>query len=92
MVEGARKKIFQGGPPLSTNERKEAFERRIVTGAVMPSFFAITQAVVELKCLYPSDLELVAISSEAWAILKTSSLWTKAIWEIRTRELLGVIE
>ncbi len=50
-----------------------------------------TQSAAELTMLYPKDLDLQAAAVAAWTKLVDGSLLGKAIWEIRTRALLGII-
>lgn len=72
-------------------ERAERFQRNVLGEAFITSFFSIAQATCELTLLYPSRTELHAAAISAWNQLSEASLWTKAVWEIRTRDLLGAI-
>ncbi len=72
-------------------ERSKKFQSHVVGEAFTTSFFSIAQATAELTLLYPSRTELHAAAIDAWNQLSEASLWTKAVWEIRTRNLFGAI-
>jgi hypothetical protein len=57
----------------------------------MMSVLSITQSVAELTAIYPNEIELYASVTKAWNALIKGSLLARAIWEIRTRRLLGVV-
>jgi hypothetical protein len=63
----------------------------VVGEAYTTSFFSIAQATAELKVRYPNNMDVVDAAYGAWNELSVASLLTKAIWEIRTTALLGVI-
>jgi len=42
--------------------------------------------------LYPSDVELSAAVVKAWEEMSTGHLLGKAIWNIRTKQLLSVLD
>ena len=70
---------------------KETFNKQVVSAAFMMSFLSITQASAELTQLYPGHVELRASVTMAWNALIKGSLLARAIWEIRTRRLLGIV-
>jgi hypothetical protein len=78
-------------PAMTSAERSNRFERDVIGEACGTSLFSIAQGVAELTRLYPQDMDLPAIATEAWEQFGERSLWTKAIWEIRTCKLLGAI-
>jgi hypothetical protein len=47
--------------------------------------------MAELTVLYPNSMEIIEAACRAWKQLSGASLVTKAVWEIRTRKLLGAI-
>jgi hypothetical protein len=67
-------------------EAKDVSERAFIT-----STLSIAQCCAELAENYPSDVQLRAGALEAWQKLSVHSLLGNAIWEIRTRGLLGVL-
>jgi hypothetical protein len=69
----------------------ERFQRDVVGPSFLWSFFSIAQATAELTLLFPNDVALTEAAYSTWAELSVASLPTKAVWEIRTRRLLGVI-
>jgi hypothetical protein len=72
-------------------ERADKFQSQVLGEAFMTSFFSIAQATAELTPSYPNCIELPTAAINAWNQLSEASLWTKAVWEIRTRNLLGAI-
>jgi hypothetical protein len=72
-------------------ERGDKFQDHVLGEAFRTSFFSIAQATAELTLSYPNSIELPSAAINAWNQLSEASLWTKAIWEIRTRNLLGAI-
>jgi hypothetical protein len=72
-------------------ERADRFQHHVLGEAFITSFFSIAQATSELTLLYPHCTDLTAAAINAWNQLSEASLWTKAVWEIRTRNLLGAI-
>ena len=67
------------------------FQEEVNTYSRSHSFLSIAQAVAELTVLYPSDMELVAAVSDAWHDLTGSTFFVNAVWNLRTKELLGAI-
>jgi hypothetical protein len=72
-------------------EVEKKFQHEVNTYARSYSFLSIVQAVAELMVLYPSDMELVAAVSDAWHDLTGSTFFVNAVWNLRTKELLGAI-
>jgi hypothetical protein len=77
---------------FATNqERADKFQHHVLGEAFTTSFVSIAQATAELTLLYPDCTELPSAAINAWNQLSEASLWTKAVWEIRTRSLLGAV-
>jgi hypothetical protein len=70
---------------------QEMFEKHIVSEAFYVSILSMTQSAVELLTLYPGDVDLTAAGANAWNALTEGSLLAKAVWSIRTRQLLGAV-
>ena len=45
----------------------------------------------ELKALYPNDMELVSSTTNAWIDMIDSQFTVNAVWNLRTKDLLGAI-
>src|ERR1019366_8568043 len=78
-------------PHLSESEISERYRHDIVSEAYTMSLMGIAQSTAELISIYPGDLEILEAAHKAWTQLAVAHLLTKAVWEIRTRKLLGVI-
>ncbi|MBI3208787.1 MAG: hypothetical protein HYZ37_07785 [Candidatus Solibacter usitatus] len=76
---------------LGDHEKEERFQRDILGESYLVSFLSISQSAAELTVRYPNDVELRCAAMNAWAQLSEASLLTKAVWEIRTKKLLGAI-
>jgi hypothetical protein len=76
---------------IPDSEVKERYQFAVAGEAYLTSFLSIAQCTAELTALYPNDMEIVAAASHAWNQLSGGSFVTKAIWELRTRRLLGAI-
>jgi hypothetical protein len=70
---------------------KKNFEKEICAAAQVYSFLSVVQSVAELTTLYPNNMELVSGTINAWNELLNSHLLVNAVWNIRTRALLGVL-
>jgi hypothetical protein len=71
---------------------QDTFQKEIASRAFVMSFLSMTQSAAELTVLYPGDLELGVAAVNAWNALCEGSLLGKVVWEIRTRQLLGVMK
>jgi|ERR1017187_7115271 hypothetical protein len=89
------KNIFDSRFPdrkfLRDSEVKNRYERAVVSEAYLTSFMSIAQCTAELSVLYPNNIEIIEAACRAWKQLAGASLFTKAVWEIRTQKLLGAI-
>jgi hypothetical protein len=70
---------------------KAQYEHDVVSEAYLTSYLSIAQCTAELTTLYPNNMDLVGATTRAWKDLAVGSLLTKAVWEIRTRRLLGAL-
>ena len=73
------------------NELKDTFHRQVEQPAYLTSLISLVQGAAELLVLYPASVELSAAVVKAWGELSKNSLLGKAIWNIRTRKLLGIV-
>jgi hypothetical protein len=77
---------------LFTEEQaKDSGAKHVSERAFIVSLMSIIQCAAELTEKYPGDVNLVAGVVEAWKSFSEDTLLGKTIWEIRTRQLLGVI-
>lgn len=72
-------------------EIKDTFQRQVAERAYSTSIIAIVQSCAELTTLYPTNMDLLAGVVDAWKEMSQGSLLGKAIWNIRTKALLGVL-
>jgi len=89
------KNIFDSRFPdrkfLRDSDVKDSYRQQVVSEAYITSFMSISQCMAELTVLYPNSMEIIEAACRAWKQLSGASLVTKAVWEIRTRKLLGAI-
>ena len=72
-------------------ELTDTFQRQVTERAYITSLISLVQASAELTALYPGAVELMAGVTNAWQEISEGSLLGRAIWNIRTKALLGVI-
>jgi hypothetical protein len=76
---------------FSEGQIKETWQKEIGERAVILSYLSIAQAAAELVPLYPNDVELRAAVTDGWKHLAQGVLLGVAIWEVRTKALLGAL-
>ena len=97
-VAGFGKSIFDERSPMRTQyiemwgEEKlhNDFGQRIRGAAQIYSLLSVAQATAELTTLYPHNFELKMAAAKAWNELHNSHLLVNAVWNVRTKALLGV--
>ena len=73
---------------------KQALEvgsKEVTQRAFLVSMISIIQSAAEVLDRWPRDLDLLASVTDAWRTLSEDSLLGMAVWEIRTKHLLGII-
>ena len=76
----------------SDDELKATFHKEVATPAYQISVLSILQSAAEIITLYPRAVDLKAGVTVAWQGLSEHTLLGKAIWNLRTRGLLGVLK
>ncbi len=72
-------------------ELKNTFQRQVAERAYTTSLISMIQSVAELAALYAAEVDLVAAVGKAWQEISEGSLLGRAIWNTRTKTLLGVV-
>lgn len=98
-IAGFGKAIFDGhsvarkefGSFYGESYVHEQFQKTIVGQAQIYSLISVAQATAELTTLYPDNVQLRAAATKAWNELHGAHLLVNAVWNIRTKALLGVI-
>jgi hypothetical protein len=70
---------------------KDVWQREVAEASLVLSYLSVVQASGEVIGLYPQDIDLRAAVTEAVRYLADDVLLGKAIWQIRTRRLLGAL-
>ena len=88
------KMMFNKDAPVQVDDEKlkDTFHRQVEQPAYTTSLISLIQGSAELITLYPSDVELSATVVKAWETLTKEMLLGKAIWNIRTKKLLGIVD
>ena len=73
-------------------ELSETFQRQVAERAYVTSLISLLQSAAEIIALYPADVELMAGVKSAWQEILEGSLVGKAIWSIRTKKLLSILD
>ena len=94
-IAGFNKAVFDGRSPLrkmfSMADIQKTFQERIEANCQVYSLMSIAQSAAELTTLYPNDTELTSAVMRAWNELHDAHLLAIAVWNIRTKSLLGVV-
>ena len=80
------------GAHVEDEELRETFHRQVEQPAYTLSLISLLQGAAELTTLYPGDVDLTATVVEAWDAPLRHFLLAKAIWNTRTKALLGVVD
>ena len=90
------KTMFNENAPIpmqhDDEKLKDTFHRQVEQPAYVTSLISGIQGSAELINLYPADVELAAMVMKAWETLTHEMLLGKAIWNIRTKKLLGIVD
>lgn len=70
---------------------RNTFHRKVEQPTYTLSLISLIQSAAELTTLYPADVELSAAVVKAWEVMSNGYLLGKAIWNIRTKRLLGIV-
>jgi hypothetical protein len=73
-------------------ELADTFHREVAARAYVASRLGVVQSATEISVLYAGNVELRAAVAEAWHELSEDSLLGRAVWHLRTKRLLGVLE
>lgn len=94
-IAGFNKRVFDSRSPFrkmfSMTDIQKTFQERIATNCQVYSLMSIAQSAAELTTLYPNDVELSSTVIRTWNELHDAHLLTIAVWNIRTKSLLGVV-
>lgn len=70
----------------------DGFHRQVREPAYLLSLLSIIQAAAEIAAFYPKNLRLAKELKRAWKEVSTDALLGRAIWALRTKQLLNVKE
>ena len=70
---------------------KELFQYQILGASQVYSLISVAQAAAELTALYPLHIELQSATTRAWNELHGAHFLVNAVWDIRTKHLLGAL-
>ena len=77
--------------PMTTGDVQKKFDQEVLGLCYIVSNLSIAQARAEIILFYADDVELRAAATQLWNEMSETNLIGKAIWNIRTKALLGVI-
>jgi hypothetical protein len=72
-------------------ELRETFHRWVEQPPYLTSLISAVQSAAELTTLYPANVELRAAVVQVWERLTEGTLIGRAIWDLRTRRLIGIV-
>jgi hypothetical protein len=76
---------------FSDEQKKETFDKNVVSDAFTLSFLCILQSTAELTLMYANNIDLPEVAIRGWNSLSDASLLGRTVWNLRTRRLLGII-
>jgi len=79
------------GRMFTSGQLENMFQKEIAGPAIWVDFLSIVQSAAEMVAIYPGDIELRRAVTDAWAVLAERTVMGRAVWEFRSKKLLGVI-
>jgi len=79
------------GRMFTSGQLENMFQKEIAGPAVWVDFLSIVQSAAEMVVVYPGDIELRRAVTDAWSVLAERTIMGRAVWEFRSKKLLGVI-
>jgi hypothetical protein len=76
---------------FTSGQLEKMFMKEIAAPAILLDLLSVAQSCSEFVSIYPDDVELRRVLSEAWDALLDNTLIARAVWGLHTRELLGVL-
>jgi hypothetical protein len=76
---------------FTSGELENMFQKEIAGPAIWVDFLSIVQSATEMVVIYPGDIELRRAVTDAWSVLAERTIIGRAVWEFRSKKLLGVI-
>lgn len=76
---------------FSDGQMEETSHKEVAEPCIILSVLSVTQAAAELSALYPADFELRAAVADGARFIIDDNLLPMAVWQLRTRQLLGVL-
>ena len=76
---------------FTSGQLEEMFMKEIAAPAILLDLLSLAQCCAEFVSVYPRDVELRGVLSEAWGALLDNTLIGRAVWELHTKQLLGVL-
>ncbi len=94
-IAGFNKMVFDGRSTLRSllpiAELQNIFQQRIEADCQVYSLMSIAQSAAELTTLYPGDIELASAVMSAWNELSGAHLLANTVWNLRTKDLFGIV-
>jgi hypothetical protein len=69
----------------------EVFQKEVAGPAIYWDLVSVLQSCSEFTTIYPGDVELARACVEGWKPISENTFIGRIIWELRTKQLLGVI-
>jgi hypothetical protein len=79
------------GRMFTSGQLENMFQKEIAGPAIWVDFLSIVQSAAEMVAVYPCDIELRRAVTDAWSVLAEKTIMGRAVWEFRSKKLLGVI-
>ncbi len=76
---------------FTSGQVTEIYQKEIVGPAIWLDLISVLQSCSEFTAIYSADIELARACSEGWKPISGNTFIGRIIWELRTKQLLGVI-
>lgn len=77
---------------FTSGQIEDFYQRYVLEQPVLYSAVSAIQVATELAAIYKTNVDLLAKVTKAWNFLLTLHLLAKPIWEIRAKQILGLID
>jgi hypothetical protein len=76
---------------VTSGQIEDFYQRQVLEAPISYSTLSAVQVASEVAAVYPSNVELLAKVTQAWAFLQEYNLLALTIWELRAKDVLPLI-
>jgi hypothetical protein len=72
-------------------QRRDILDQQVASLSIMLDFLSVVQSCTEYAPFYRADVDLIGVLTESWNVITRGSLLGAIIWNLRSKQLLGVL-